>query len=451
MPESLLLCAARSLTTIDGPSQVSLQAGPIQVSITTTEQWSLDRVTINTLPDDALLEIFDFYVNQSKTGTNRWHALIHVCHRWRPIVFASPRHLNLRLEYTGKRPMSEMLDVWPVLPVAIRSYQFLSDWENIIGALESEHRHRICEIHLSEIPASHWGRSAAAIQKPFPELTDLTFSPEGTTATAIPDPLGGSAPLLRVLWLKNCPFQGLPKLLLSAKQLVDLYLWDLPDSGYISPQDLGTALSVMSRLKTLWIHFRSPLYLASRPRPPLTRSVLPALKELEFHGVPEYLENLLAQIEVPFLTYLHIMFFEDPEFVLPQLHRLICHAKSFETCDRATVCSSTFPLLSNLIQLEFEDYVSHWIDNMETTQWLELIETTQWLEFLDPFIAVKDLHLSRRVAPHVCRALEELAEETLTDVLPALQNIYMSGREPLEEFVTARNLSGHPVAVHCWA
>ncbi|KAI9447018.1 hypothetical protein F5148DRAFT_743797 [Russula earlei] len=475
MPESLLLCAARSstTTTIGGPSQVSLEAGPSQ-----------DRVTIYTLPDDVLLQIFHFYRNHLKNG---WHALVHVCQRWRSIVFASPRHLNLRLEYTGKRPMSEMLDVWPVLPVVIEYSKDRSSsyWGNVTGALESEHHHRICHIDLRYIPSSRWERLAAAMQKPFPELTSLWFWADGNTVTSLPDSfLGGSAPLLRLLWLENCPVQGLPKLLLSANQLDSLNLWNIPHSGYISPQDLVTALSVMCRLEDLFLGFQSPLYPASRP-PPVTRSVLPALRELVFRGVHEYLEDLLAQVEVPFLNTLEITFFMDPDVVLPQLHRLISHTKSFKTCDRATlrtvrfgngiqfsifgrkdgflslviwsiefldwhseVCGSTLPLLSNLVQLKIVDDALRWTDDMDTTRWLEL---------LDPFIAVKDLWLSHQVGRHVCQALEELAEERVTEVSPALQNIFLKRLKPfksvpkyIERFVAARKLSGHPVAVHRW-
>ncbi|KAI9443681.1 hypothetical protein F5148DRAFT_1379821 [Russula earlei] len=483
MPKSLLPCAARSSTTIGGPSQASLEGSP--------GEHRQDRVTINTLPDDVLLEIFHFYVDQDKR-TNGWHTLVHVCQRWRHVVFASPRRLNLRLEYAGKRPVSEMLDVWPALPVVIDHGSDLSySWKNIAVALESEHRHRICKIDLWDIPTSEWRRLAAAMQKPFPELTSLQFRVQDDTPTSLPHSfLGGSAPLLRELRLENCPFPGIPTLLLSASQLVVLDLWFIPYSGYIYPQDLVTALSVLSRLEILGLGFESPLYPASRPPPPLTRSVLPALVFLSFRGVHEYLEDLVAQIEAPLLNNLDVIFFMDIDFVIPQLHRLISQTESFKTCDRATVytsdrairftvyrgtnqlpplsmeiscgeldrqlaslaqvCSSSFPLLSALSQLDITDYAPQSRSKDE-------METTQWLEFLAPFTAMKDLRPTHQVAPHVCQALEELAGERVTEVLPALQNIFLEGLEPLgsvpkyiEGFIAARKLSGHPVAVHCW-
>jgi hypothetical protein len=64
-------------------------------SSATTADWSdADRLTIDILPDDALLEIFDFYLGETE-WTNRWHILVHVCRRWRLVVFGSPRRLNL--------------------------------------------------------------------------------------------------------------------------------------------------------------------------------------------------------------------------------------------------------------------------------------------------------------------------------------------------------------------
>ncbi|KAI9510565.1 hypothetical protein F5148DRAFT_1281760 [Russula earlei] len=484
MSESLLPCATRSSTTIGGPSQTSMEASPCG--------HRQDPVTINTLPDDVLVDIFHFYVivdNWRMWRTNEWHTLVHVCQRWRQVVFASPRRLNLRLDYTGKRPLSEMLDVWPVLPVEI-TYRFSRIWENLLGAVESEHRHRICRIDLQGIPTSEWERFAAAMQKQFPELTFLRFWPwgEGNTLTSLPDSfLGGSAPLLRKLWLGNCPFPGIPKLLLSSNHLVYLDLWNIPDSGYISPQDVVTALSVLSRLRNLNLEFQSPRYPASRPLPPLTRSVLPALTQLSFKGVHEYLEDLLAQIEAPLLITLCVTFFMDLDFVLPQLHRLISQVESFNSCDSAIVhtsgreigfksstgtnqltlwlgisCreldwqlaslaqvrSSSFPSLEHLDIVDYDIPPSHWKDDMETTQWLEL---------LAPFTAMKDLRLTHQAAPHVCQALEELAGERVTEILPALQNIFLEGLEPLdsvpkyiEGFVAARKLSAHPVAVHRW-
>ena len=53
---------------------------------------------IDVLPDDILLEIFDFYVSDLWYGDKRrreeWQILVHVCRRWRGLVLGSPRRLE---------------------------------------------------------------------------------------------------------------------------------------------------------------------------------------------------------------------------------------------------------------------------------------------------------------------------------------------------------------------
>lgn len=77
-----------------------------------------DQDTINTLSDDELLCIFDCYVTEAPR-LEAWHTLVHVCQRWRHIVFGSPRVLNLRIACKNNMPVRNKLDVWPALPIAI--------------------------------------------------------------------------------------------------------------------------------------------------------------------------------------------------------------------------------------------------------------------------------------------------------------------------------------------
>ncbi len=81
-------------------------------------------MTINMLPDDVLLEIFHWYLDEDPSYPNpeeleEWQTLVHVCRKWRNVVLGSPRRLNLQLLYDGRRPVKEMLDVWPPFPIAI--------------------------------------------------------------------------------------------------------------------------------------------------------------------------------------------------------------------------------------------------------------------------------------------------------------------------------------------
>ena len=471
-------------------------------------------MTIDMLPDDVLVEIFNSFVNvynqRRYIRRNTWHALVRVCRRWRYLVFASPRSLNLRLNYSGHGPMSEIPDTWLIFPVVLVSslvghLNSGQRWDNMASALESEHHNRISEIHIFDITESRWERFAAAMQKPFPELTSLRVwldFGDRDLLSVLPDSfLGRSVPRLRELRLRSIPFPSITTLLLSAKSLVTLSLWNIPDSGYISPDAMATAFTAMTTLETLRLSFRSP---RSRPNPasrPLhlpTRFVLPALTELEFNGVYEYLEGLLARIDVPALYKLIIIFFMDLDFDLPHLHRLIGHAEEFKALDQATVlilnrsiqlsiypktgvvdhhsllnlqiiceeldqqisslaqvCRSSFPLVSAMEDLQI------WEDDhrLLSSPLAVNMETGQWLELLDPFTALKNLHLTETIAAHVCSALQELSGERVTEVLPTLQRLFIDSpssyslpeglRKAIKTFVDARRRSGHPVSVHC--
>ena len=93
------------------------------------------------LPDVALLEIFDFYLDGE--WMEAWHTLVHVCQKWRNVVFGSPRRLNLELSCTGRTPVRETIDAWPRLPISVWGHGH-NKWgmDNIIAALEHNDRIR---------------------------------------------------------------------------------------------------------------------------------------------------------------------------------------------------------------------------------------------------------------------------------------------------------------------
>jgi hypothetical protein len=133
--------------------------------MTTDCRCDVDQVKrIDVLPDDVLIEIFDFYVE-----IGAWQSLVHVCRRWRSLVFGSPRRLNLRLHWTYQT--KDKLDVWPALPLTVR-VNTISKWT--IAALEQSNR--VCEVSLFQI--SYWKLEdvLAAMQVSFPELTVLRLA-----------------------------------------------------------------------------------------------------------------------------------------------------------------------------------------------------------------------------------------------------------------------------------
>jgi hypothetical protein len=183
---------------------------------------------------------------------------------------------------------------------------------------------------------------------------------------------------------------------------------------------------------------------------------------LQFKGVAEYLEDLVAWIDAPLLDTLTINFFHQLIFDTPQLTRFIGRTPNFKAHDEAHVkfsewnvtvefsrtfdgelkfgtsckqsdwqlssvaqtCSSSFPQALILAVEYLYIRSSYW-----KHRWQDDIESSQWLELFHPFIAVKDLYISKEFVPHIAPALKELVGERVTEVLPALQTLVLD--EPL--------------------
>jgi hypothetical protein len=233
-------------------------------------------VPIDVLPDSILLEIFDFcrtdyYGHPIPFAVWGWDKQIQVCRRWRRIVFSSPRRLNLELLCTQGTPVRKNLGYWPTTLPIIVNYLIYSyygsnnadpkDEDDVIAALEHPDRVRHVEVVVT---SSLLEKMATAMQQPFTELTRLRVSSiDGRIMPVLPGSfLGGSAPHLRDILLDGIPFPSLPTLLSSASDLVTLNLYNIPQTGYISPEAMVTSLTASTRLITLSIRFQSPT-----PRP----------------------------------------------------------------------------------------------------------------------------------------------------------------------------------------
>jgi hypothetical protein len=457
-------------------------------------------VTIDALPDEVLLEIFDFYVEDDESDGRKqeieeWQTLVHVCRRWRTTVFGSTIRLKLRLVCKSKTPARDTLGVWPALPLVIED-DFLSEGvDNVVAALECSDR--VDEIRLWDVGGSPMERILAAMQVPFPKLTYLDLQSNGTV-TAIPDSfLDGYAPSLEHLSLFRIPIPGLPSLLFHSTELSNLYLRGIPHSAYFSPEELVTCLSTLRNLLNFALEFESPLSRPDRARrpPSPTRTLLPVLTHLTFKGVSEYLEDLVPRIDTPQLYWLKITFFNQIDFDTPQLVQFISCMPRLNVLDVAhlrfrggaagvsllsltdqretydppvnaeILCRELDWQVSSLEQLFIPFFPSIFTpEDLYIYQardskpdWKDNVENALWLALLRPFTAVKNLHLSKEFAPRILPVLQELVGERMPEVLPTLQNVFIEELElsgPVQEaigaFIAARQLSDHPVNVSHW-
>ena len=458
-------------------------------------------VTIDGLPDDVLLAIFDFYVGGyqdnvrcGKREIESWQSLVQVCRRWRDLVFGSPRRLNLQLCY---KPAKKSSDIWPALPLLIRGDVSETSVEDVIAELEQSDRIRQIDLncHLTLKIEKFW----TSMQVLFLELVFLSLSFENSHVPVLPDSfLGGSAPRLRYLSLTSTsiPFPGLHNLLSSTAHLVHLRLVNIPHSGCILPGAMTTCLSMLTGLESFQLEFESPQCCPdqeNRHSSPPTRSILLVLTSFSFKGVNEYLEDLVSRIDAPRLEQLSTTFFNDIFFDTPELGQFISRTPRFRSYDEAhlvfhghkaqvrlkvkpkpsdlrtvevnILCQVSDWQLSSLVQictlslhlLLIMENLYVYEDPDSPPDWKDDIEKTEWLDLLLPFTAVKNLYVSRDLAPRIAPALQELTGGRTTEVLPALRNVLLERFHPSEpvhegitQFISARGLSNHPVTISVW-
>ncbi len=421
----------------------------------TTADWcDIGQVTIDILPDDILLYIFNVYVNGTYK-TEPWRGLVHVCRRWRSLAFGSSRHLNLQLLCRDRIQVKKKLGIWPALLISVEEYGRILSIDNIIAAIK--HNDRVCKIDLCTFfDVWQLEEIVSVMQVPFPALTDLTLVSTNRyeTMPVIPDSfLGGSAPRLQHFHLDGISFPGSLTLLLSASNLVDLELWRLPHSWDIPPDAMITHLSALIRLKLFTLGFEYPQFLPvreSRHSPPLTRTLLSALTRLTFEGVSEYAEYLVTWIEAPSLAQLHITVFNEPIPSIPHLLQFISRVPKFQALDKAHVhfsdydvkvelqsatrtsagegpvlgisrgesvgrlssltrlCRSSLPALAMVEHL----YIHRNQRRRGVTQ------HNHWLELLYLFTGAKNLYLSRNLTSRIAPILQELVgARTTLDIL----------------------------------
>jgi hypothetical protein len=316
--------------------------------------------------------------------------------------------------------------------------------------------------------------------------------------------LGGSAPHLREIKLDGIafPFPAVQRLLSSTHNLVELHLSNIPNDVYFSPDDLTATLSTLVHLKSLAIGFHSP---ASRPPPSLTHqpptkrtTTLSSLTLLDFHGASEYLEDFVAQIDLPSLSKISIKLFNQFLFDIPQFCRFVPRLEALgsptwifvthsaesvsvmlvqegkpsnENCRLGTSCNRLDLQLSFVTQItaQLSPFILSSVHSLSIKKahnsempplaFAEEEEelgqddvdsaAAQWLELFQPFRHLTQVHVwEKQLVPGIVQAL--VMEQG--GVLPELSSLHLSGyrksphvAKAAEEFVAARRLTGRTV------
>ena len=129
-------------------------------------------MTINSIPDTVLLEIFAFRLS-SANHTVTWQRLVKVCQRWQEIIYGSPRYLDLHYDCSNEKPFKN-LSRWPEFPLALHyniSHHH-KECDDLIAALKQPGR-----VHRVDLVVQHLDAGVDCVLKhmkvPFPALTDL--------------------------------------------------------------------------------------------------------------------------------------------------------------------------------------------------------------------------------------------------------------------------------------
>jgi hypothetical protein len=118
------------------------------------------------------------------------------------------------------------------------------------------------------------------------------------------------------------------------------------------------------------------------------------------------------------------------------------------------VCSQIAPICSTIEQLNI-GYRS--LPDWPVGRRLDNVGPTVCLDLFRSFTSVKTLELSNELEPFIAAALEEVSDELVAEVFPALETIFihkeiLTRMRPgisrgIKSFVAARQLAGRPVDV----
>ena len=453
------------------------------------------RTHIHLLDNDSLLQIFSHYRLENEDNWNlrqAWRNIVHVCRRWRNLIYDSSSHLDLCLLLTNDSPSIDTLGHLPPLPLVID----YSDRTQTIAQKDEDNIHLGLQQHglvrrvVFEAQSSSLRMWLELMNKLFPRLGDLCLF--STTVEEVNPTLPETlqAPYLRCLSLHGI---GLPKglsLLSSVTALSTLSLTQIPGCCYLSPGNLVTQLQGLPHLEELSISFAisTPLpssegELLHTPIPPVT---LPTLKRLTFRGEDVYLDNLVAQVNTPLLEQLSLTFVFDTIFTLVNLTEFIhrtpwfgcpisrvifkkdgpainaghyekrdvgrlslhvnCEPFDWQIDSAIQVCIALGKVISDVEDLTLDLDVDG-----TPSDWKNPLDNSVWHELLLPFIGTKKLHIGSSLTLELSQALESVAGGLVLELLPELQELEVQleiddqTKIAFSAFVETRESVGRPI------
>jgi hypothetical protein len=443
------------------------------------------QVTIEELSKKMLLNIFGYFLDDSP---GNWPILMHICHKWRRIVFASQRPLQLRLFCTYATPVLKTLDCWPTLPIVVEyggspalNPPAPEDEDSIVAALKQSDR--VASISLT-VTSSLLER-LSEIERPFSKLEGLVLLCRGGMRLTLPNTFQ-CGPRLRFLYSTRIVFPALLQLLYPSKNLVYLHLHKVLSP--FPPETLTNALSGMDRLRSLSLHldhFPSTAdHLSQAPPPsPGKLVVLPALTRLNFQGITRYLTRLVAGIDAPLLRDIEVTFLMESRFDLLNLRQFTERIGMHESPCRADILSSEramsislsrpgdqacfkFQVILNPLSAQlffmaqicvhfsalFSNVEDLFISIARHPRQEDRFDSERWLESLNSFAGVKWFRVVGNLSTHIVRALQQSDTRGET-VLPALHELHISQpgpphatlRQAVVSLLTSRQVSGHPI------
>ena len=459
----------------------------------------MPKLTINHLPDELLVEIFDLNrdlrdnkQNYQHMWSADWFKLIHVCKRWRAVVFASSSRLDLCFLLTprnGGHMKTIMSRHFPPLPIIINfPYKYTAkDMGRVVAALKRPDRIR--GIAFTGSTGTDVLNKLFKVALPSLESLELCCNGQPKFSTAF---LKRSNMKLRTLKLSGITLPSISRLLLSAPALTCLSLEIFGINTSVGP---SSVMSLLSHLQGLPCLLSLDLKINSYSDPDIDylaqpKEVVQLLKltSFSYYGRSAYFNILATWFASPSLQKVYIETYDKPLPNLPHLHRFIDDiGEQYHTArvvldiDRSDFIFSLFSRssVSDRPSPCFRFCSSFFPESMMQTgsAFLEKITGIQelyvstgdgseniipWRGFFLQFPSIKVLRLKGTTQQRslVAATLLQEHEESDCALLPALEKIEVSesSRElydaqrvselaVFEPFMSARQQGGSPVII----